>query len=334
MTKYRLLIILCNAVIGISVLCVPTVASSGTVTPPGPLGPSIAIPPASIDETLEITGESVAGRQLNSRMTVPVRVNGHGPYRFVVDSGADRTVISRKLADTLGLPLGGDVTLYSVVGASRVQTVQIDHIAIGTTEVEAIQAPALDERDLGAQGLLGIDALADHRLLLDFDRKEIVVQDASVRMRALPDEIVVTARRRNGQLILTEAQALGSRVSAVIDTGAQVTIGNAALRARLPSGRRSPKVARSIMTSVTGATLSVDLVQIREMRIGGIIFSDVTIAFSDSPVFALFGLSHEPAILLGTDLLESFRRVSLDFRRRKVRFQLRRDRQPAPGRVR
>jgi hypothetical protein len=37
----------------------------------------------------------------------------------------------------------------------------------------------------------------------------------------------------------------------------------------------------------------------------------------------LFGLEHEPAILLGSDILSSFRKVSLDFRRRKVRFTLR-----------
>jgi len=41
------------------------------------------------------------------------------------------------------------------------------------------------------------------------------------------------------------------------------------------------------------------------------------------PPFTVFGLSKEPALLLGTDLLETFRRVSLDFRARKVRFQLR-----------
>jgi hypothetical protein len=41
------------------------------------------------------------------------------------------------------------------------------------------------------------------------------------------------------------------------------------------------------------------------------------------PPFHVFGLSKEPALLLGTDLLDTFRRVSLDFRARKVRFQLR-----------
>jgi hypothetical protein len=50
----------------------------------------------------------------------------------------------------------------------------------------------------------------------------------------------------------------------------------------------------------------------------------VPMAFADVPPFTVFGLTKQPAILLGTDLLETFRRVSLDFRARKVRFQLRR----------
>ena len=51
---------------------------------------------------------------------------------------------------------------------------------------------------------------------------------------------------------------------------------------------------------------------------------NVPMAFADVPPFAAFGLSSEPALLLGTDVMETFRRVSLDFRARKVRFQLKR----------
>jgi hypothetical protein len=55
-----------------------------------------------------------------------------------------------------------------------------------------------------------------------------------------------------------------------------------------------------------------------------VMLRNVPIAFADVPPFKLFGLANEPALLLGTDILETFRRVSLDFRARKVRFQLRR----------
>jgi hypothetical protein len=66
---------------------------------------------------------------------------------------------------------------------------------------------------------------------------------------------------------------------------------------------------------------------IGELRLGSVILRNVPMAFADVPPFEVFGLADKPALLLGTDLLETFRRVSLDFRARKVRFQLRRCRQ-------
>jgi hypothetical protein len=63
---------------------------------------------------------------------------------------------------------------------------------------------------------------------------------------------------------------------------------------------------------------------ISHLQLGPITLQDVPIAFADVPPFKMFGLGDQPALMLGTDLLETFRRISLDFRARKVRFQLRR----------
>jgi hypothetical protein len=54
------------------------------------------------------------------------------------------------------------------------------------------------------------------------------------------------------------------------------------------------------------------------------VMRNVPIAFADVPPFEVFGLNKGPALLLGTDLMENFRKISLDFLARKVRFQLRR----------
>ncbi len=70
--------------------------------------------------------------------------------------------------------------------------------------------------------------------------------------------------------------------------------------------------------------MNLQVAHIGELRLGKVILRNVPMAFADVPPFQVFGLSHQPALLLGTDLLETFRRVSLDFRARKVRFQLRR----------
>jgi hypothetical protein len=75
---------------------------------------------------------------------------------------------------------------------------------------------------------------------------------------------------------------------------------------------------------VTGVPVKLQLARIGELQLGPVTLRDVPMAFADVPPFKMFGLSDEPALLLGTDILETFRRVSLDFRARKVRFQLRR----------
>ena len=59
-----------------------------------------------------------------------------------------------------------------------------------------------------------------------------IVPSATPDFRAEPGTIVVQGTRQNGRLIVTEATANGQRVTVVVDTGSQVTIGNEALRGR------------------------------------------------------------------------------------------------------
>jgi predicted aspartyl protease len=290
------------------------------VSPPDPPGPFIR--PAIIDDTLEVTGDALAARRIETRMALDVRVNGAGPFRFVVDSGADRTVIGAGLAARLALPPGGKVMLHSMGAPRAMETVAIGSLRIGANEMSDLSAPALPEEFLGAQGLIGIDALAGQRLTLDFERKTITLQDTRIPEKVVSrmDEVVVTARRRKGQLILTQASAGRVPLAAVIDTGAQVTIGNSALRAKAVARRMQ---FRSIkMIAVTGEEVMADLVVLPEVKIGGLVLSNLPVAFADVAPFKLFGLAEQPAVLLGTDVMQVFRRVSLDFKNRKIRFVL------------
>ena len=282
------------------------------------------IPTASIDNSLEIIGDPIDADQQRNRLFIDVSVNEQGPFRFLVDSGADRSAIGAALADRLGLPAGGPVRLQGMAGMATVRTVVIDRLSLGTSVMAGIRAPVLAERDLGAQGLIGIDALADQRLLLDFEARTITVQDARAASVSETGEIVVTARLRKGQLIITQASIAEQRISAVIDTGSEITLGNMALRRKLFGSRPRADARMISLISVTGQTLQVEALPLPRIRIGGVFLENVVVAFADASPFALFGLDKQPALFLGSDLLKSFRRVSLDFRNRKVRFWLRR----------
>ena len=293
-------------------------------------GPKSSLPPAKMppltsadhDSALSIGGQEIGTRKVNTRMTVMVRVNGTGPYRFVVDSGADTSVVGHRIAKALSLPPGRPAILNGMTATSRVERVMVDSLSVGDTSVTNLLLPVLAEQKLGSEGMIALDALVEQRLMLDFEKRLIKVEDAYRPPPRYDGEIVVTARLRRGQLILTQARANGRQVSAVIDTGSEITIGNSLLRDQLL--RRGAKFDVVEATGVTGVVMKLQIARVRELRLGPVVLADVPIAFADVPPFAVFGLDAHPALLLGTDLMDAFRRVSLDFRARKVRFQLRR----------
>ncbi len=292
--------------------------------PAPPTPPNVPpLPPAVTDNALAIGGEDVNARKVETRLSVEVRVNGRGPYQFLVDSGADTSVVGLRIARQLQLPLGTPAILNGMTSRNLVDRVKVAQLTLGSTTVRDLQVPALSEQDLGGEGMIGIDALVRQRLMMDFEKRVIKIEDALTPPKPLPGEIVVTAYRKRGQLILTQVRAAGLPIEAVIDTGTQITIGNVALRNKLIRGNRH-KFTTVPVTGVTGKVLNVQLARIAELQLGPVTLHNVPIAFADVPPFALFGLSNEPALLLGTDILETFRRVSLDFHARKVRFQLRR----------
>ena len=135
-------------------------------------------------------------------------------------------------------------------------------------------------------------------------------------------EIVVTGKRRLGQLVLVDAEADGQKISVVIDTGSAVSIGNNALRARLARSGRLGLVIPISIASVTGEQTPADYTSIRKIRIGGVNLDNMPIAFADAGIFRHLGLNNRPALLLGMDSLRLFDRVSIDFARRSVRFLL------------
>jgi hypothetical protein len=289
--------------------------------PPGP--PNVARPPiATFDPNLAVGGQDVKARKYETRLSVDVQLNGRGPYHFIVDSGADTSVVGLRIANDLQLPLGTPVILNGMTDRNIVDRVKVDALTVGSNTIGNLELPALRENDVGGDGIVGIDALAQQRLMMDFEKRLIKVEDGRIPIKHEANEIVITARRQHGQLILTHVQAAGYELDAIIDTGSEITIGNLALRDKLIRHNRDKFITVPV-TGVTGKTLDIQFARIGELRLGPVTLRDVPMAFADVPPFRMFGLSDQPALLLGTDLLDTFRQISLDFRNRKVRFLLR-----------
>lgn len=293
------------------------------VVPPAPITDYAAhIGLGHAEDPAVPTGEHLDFGVDGPRMTVPVQIAGAGPYQFVIDTGAQRTVISRELAARLRLPGGRNVRLTGMTGTQDVGTVVIPSISVSTLGGERIEAPALSAANLGAPGMLGIDALQGHALAIDFDQQRMTVTPArkrGERVRRAPDEIVIQAKSLFGQLVVTDARVGGERVRVILDTGSVVSMGNLALRKRLA---RRGKVTPVTLISVTGGELVADYGSVKSIKIGDAEIRDMPVAFADVPPFRVFGLEKKPAIMLGMDVLKLFARVQIDFANRELRLLL------------
>ena len=259
---------------------------------------------------------------VSSRMTVPVTIDGQGPFAFLIDTGSDRTVISRELAEYLKLPAGPLVTMHESTGVEEVTTVVVRRLRIGDRMIDRIEAPNLAEEDLGAQGLLGVDCLRDLHIVMDFETKRLSVSPSRPEP-ADPDTIVVTGRNRYGQLILVDARVRGVGVLVVLDSGAQLSVGNPALLRLLygPNANR-PARGQAEIVSVSGRRMTVELDDVSEANVGGLLIRNMRLAFAQLHTFDRFGLTQQPALLLGMDVMSKCRRVSVDLRRREATFTL------------
>ncbi len=262
------------------------------------------------------TGASVPTTGAGPRLTIPVTINGTGPYPFVLDTGSDRTVISTELATLLKLPPGPTVSLHDIIGMDRRATVIIEKLAFDHRQLAGVRAPSLAVAGLGAPGMLGLDALHNEHVVMDF-QAATVTTGPSHEADDGPDTnaVVVQGRRRFGQLILVDAESHGKPIFVILDSGAEGTVGNSALRALVAAESTRTKPALPIqIVSATGRRTEVEADSVSEIQLGSIIIRNVPIDFADLRIFDYLGLGNKPAMMLGMDVLRHFQRVSVDFR--------------------
>ena len=264
-----------------------------------------------------------AGKDSFTRMLAPVTLNGLGPFRFMVDTGANRSCVSKALADTLGFPEGPQVSLHTVVSNRLRSSVKVDRLQVGLRSQRNVNIPVVPMPKSEADGVLGVDWLKGRRLVLDFKGKGLEIIAPKTEF-STTNRVVVPAQRRSGQLTLIDADMHGHPISAMIDSGSEISIGNEALRKLLPPPSAADRslMREVLLCTLTGERFVGQMGYLPFMRLGGLNLGNVPVVFAESHVFSLWGLKTKPAIILGMDLLTQFDAVALDFGRSTVRFDL------------
>lgn len=266
-----------------------------------------------------------ASLDLDDRLTVPVRVNGQGPFDFVVDSGADRSVLSAPLADRLGLAQGPNVLVHGVGGSQLTRTARVDELVVGDTRLSGVNLPVLPPERVGADGLLGVDILEGRNVIMDFRKRKLEIRRSrsSLDFVRLPREVSVMADDRFGRLTVADCRVAGAKALAFIDSGGGVSIGNMALSRAIATRRRRHDDVRPARLLTASGEISVGEYRIApSLTLGDLRMTNVPIAFADLHIFDIWRLNDRPALLLGVDILKLFSRVELDFGAGRVLFRI------------
>jgi Aspartyl protease len=267
------------------------------------------------------------GADAANRLTVATTINGKGPYHFIVDTGADRTVMAADIAADLGLVAGDPVIVQGITSEVQAVTVRLARFSFGRTSMEDVAVPVLPRPGMGADGYLGIDAIDGRRVIFDFQNHTLAIARSPsdwIVEPVRPDEALVRLSGTAGKLTSVDCQVDGVRAHAFIDSGADVTIGNTRLFAELQAktGKAYLSDAPVVLTGVTGATALGRLTPVSRIRLGGLNFSDGLLVVCDLPVFESWGLAEKPALFIGMNFLEQTSQVTIDYARREVRFKV------------
>lgn len=261
------------------------------------------------------------------RLTLPVMINGTGPFSFAVDSAANASVVSSDLAEQLGLAPVGEVEIHSLIARERAFAVRAASLQTGALNATEAQLVVGTRDGLGSvAGLIGTDLLASYRLTMSFRGRRLHVGTSRSESGAFFAEgrsrvsYRAPVEQRFTNLMMIEGRAGGVTCRCIVDTGSQITIINRPLaeasRARPLAQDGSGRT--STVYSPTGSSQQAEAMVVPVIGFGGVSFRRVPVLVGNFHTFRLWGLEDQPAMLLGVDLLGLFDRVTIDLKRSEI----------------
>jgi hypothetical protein len=162
--------------------------------------------------------------ELARTRTIPVvkaKVNGQGPFAFLLDTGAAGTVLDEEFVKSIGLELGAEQPIGDPSAAKGIvaHEVAVDAIEAGDVVFKGIVAVAMDRKRFDAgedlKGILGLPLFAENLFTLDYPRKEIAVAKGELAA----DGTEVLPYDADGPLPRVEIALGGKKILAHIDSG-------------------------------------------------------------------------------------------------------------------
>jgi len=239
------------------------------------------------------------------RMMVGVRVNGMGPYPFIIDTGAGRSVFYRTLTVDARLQAEPNISrrILTADGYKRAQIYKVDSLyALGQSLAIEDTVALPDISGSVARGLLGVDLLMGRTLLIQPSLMTANLHDGPEAVEQLGWAYEQGRPVAVGSLAL-EIEVGGVTVPVLVDTGASDTVINTAGAETLLRSARGISREQVMAVIARGNSVAREKLILSEIHFAGRHFPTAQVYVADIAIFRMLGAARVPAIILGMDVL-------------------------------
>jgi predicted aspartyl protease len=111
-------------------------------------------------------------------IVVRLDINGAGRFRFLLDTGATRSVVGDEVAARLNLTRVGRTTVVTPTGSETRMVVTVPRVSIESTDPRDLTASVVPTQSLraaaGVDGMLAQDFMRPHNYTIDYRRQRLV----------------------------------------------------------------------------------------------------------------------------------------------------------------
>ncbi|HTO11424.1 MAG TPA: aspartyl protease family protein [Candidatus Binatia bacterium] len=122
------------------------------------------------------TGAAVIKYTPGQRIVVDVKINGTFTAKLLLDTGADRTMISPRTLQAAGVTINRPVASGQITGATgtdKIDYVVVDSLEVGEARVGKMPVASYELAGDGGEGLLGRDFLDQFKVTIDAAAGEV-----------------------------------------------------------------------------------------------------------------------------------------------------------------
>ena len=263
----------------------------------------------------------------DARVATDVFINGKGPFSFLLDTAATRSMMFEHLRARLGIATTGGqpLTVYGMQNIGTAAPIVTDELRLSGETIRNLAMGVLPEDSDTADGLLGMDALSNYLVVLDRTnmRLKLLTPDdgEAADFRDWPSLSLTrrTAKDTAANLWLMRGSVGGVSVTSLLDMGSGMTILNWSAAEQLGLKRTTfpregvPQKLRDALGTVEPIIFATGLT----IWLGGHVFTNQTVLIANVRVFQYFHLDQQPAAIMGSGLLKD-NSLAIDFARQRL----------------